>query len=141
MNWVVLDEARARSDMPTDLTPFYDAWLVENPGKAGRLAAIVSAVVAEFRDAIASNAANRLDPRTDALPESCIRSAEVLIYGSLQNEMGRKLSGDDAQAMTRAEILLRQIGYGHFVTGAGDATSEPSPHCTVDVPRTERILP
>ena len=128
MNWVVLDEARARSDMPTDLTPFYDAWLVENPGKAGRLAAIVS------------NAANRLDPRTDALPESCIRSAEVLIYGSLQNEMGRKLSGDDAQAMTRAEILLRQIGYGHFVTGAGDATSEPSPHCTVDVPRTERIL-
>ena len=141
MNWVVLDETRARSDMPTDLAPLYDAWLVENPAKAGRLAVIVAGVVAEFRDAIATNAANRLDPRTEALPESCIRSAEVLVFGSLQNEMGRKLSGDDAQAMTRAEILLRQIGYGHFVTGAGSATSEPSPHCNVEVPRPERILP
>ena len=141
MAWVTLDEARVLADFPTDLRPLYDAWLLANPSKAGRLAEITAGVVAEFRDAIASNPANRLDPDTGKIPESCLRSAEVLITGSLQNEMGLALSSDDAQAMTRAEILLRQVGYSHFAIGGGAQAEEPSPHVSSKFQQSERALP
>lgn len=141
MNWIALNETKVLADMPTDLRPLYDAWIVANASKAGRLAEITAGIVAEFRDAIATNPANRLDADATKIPESCIRSAEVLIFGALQNEMGHKLSTDDAQAMTRAEILLRQIGYQHFIAGTGTATNEPSPYYTTETQHPERTLP
>lgn len=141
MNWTALNETKILADCPTDLRPLYDSWIAANPTKAGRLAEITAGIIAEFRDAIATNAANRLDADATKIPESCVRSAEVLIYGAIQNEMGNKLSTDDSQAMTRAEILLRQIGYQHFIAGTGAATSEPSPHYETDIQRPERTLP
>ena len=141
MAWVTLDEARVLADFPTDLRPLYDAWIVANPTKVGRLAEITAGVVAEFRDAIASNPANRLDPDRGKVPESCLRSGEVLVTGTLQNEMGVALSSDDAQAMTRAEILLRQVGYSHFAIGGGAQAAEPSPHVSADHQQSERALP
>ena len=141
MAWVTLDEARVLADFPTDLRPLYDAWLLANTEKAGRLAELTAGVVAEFRDAIAANPANRLDPDTGKVPESCLRSAEALITGALQNEMGQRLSVDDAQAMTRAEILLRQVGYAHFAIGGGAQADEPSPHVSSQFQQSERALP
>jgi hypothetical protein len=139
MNWIVLDETKVLADFPTDLKPQYDAWLVANPAKAGRLVEIIEQVVSEFRSAIATSPSNILDADTQKLPENCIRSAEVLIYGTLQNEMGVALSSGDAQAMTRAEIFLRQIGYGHF--SIEDESREPTPHYKTTIQRNERTLP
>ena len=99
----------------------------------------IEQLVSEFRSAIATNPSNVLDPDKARLPENCIRSAEVLIYGTLQNEMGIALSTGDAQAMTRAEIFLRQIGYGHF--SIEDDPHEPSPSYTIELSNTERALP
>lgn len=139
MDWIVLNEAKVLADFPTDLTPLYDAWLVANPPKAGRLVEIIGQVVSEFRSAIATSPSNVLDADTQKLPENCIRSAEVLITGTLQNEMAVALSTGDAQAMTRAEIFLRQIGYGHF--SIQDESREPTPSYTTELQHTERQLP
>ena len=141
MAWVTLDEARVLADFPTDLRPLYDAWLLANTEKAGRLAEITAGVVAEFRDAIAANPANVLDPVRSRIPESCVRSAEVIVLGTLQNEMGRQLTTDDLQAMTRAEILLRQVGYSHFTAGGGDVALNPSPLVSSKNQQSERALP
>ena len=141
MAWVTLDEARVLADFPTDLRPQYDAWLLANTEKAGRLAEITASVVAEFRDAIAVNPANTMDPNLAKIPESCLRSAEVLVTGTLQNEMGQRLSTDDLQAMTRAEILLRQIGYSHFTADGGSAAANPSPRVSSKFQQSERTLP
>jgi hypothetical protein len=139
MNWLPLNETRVLADFPTDLKPQYDAWLVAHPDKAGRLVEIIEQIVSEFRSAIATNPVNVLDAETEKLPENCIRSAEVLIYGTLQNEMGVALSSGDAQAMTRAEIFLRQIGYGHFAIE--NESREPTPHYTTSTNHPERTLP
>ena len=139
MEWITLDETKVLEDFPTDLEPQYDAWLAANPDKSARLADITASTVAEFRDAIASNPSNHLDEDEEKIPASCLRSAEVIIYNSLANEMGLTLSSDDAQAMTRAEIFLRQIGYKHFVTtGDGD---EETPYYSITDDETERALP
>ena len=139
MNWIILDEAKVLADFPTDLKPKYDTWLVANPDKAGRLVEIIEQIVSEFRSAIVTDPANTLDSDKQKLPENCIRSAEVLICGTLENEMGLALSTGDAQAMTRAEIFLRQIGYGHF--SIEDESREPSPSYTTELSNTERALP
>jgi hypothetical protein len=140
MNWIALDEAKAIADFPTDLKPVYDAWLAANPGKAPRLAQIVSDAVAEFRDAILSNPANQFDADATKIPESCVRPAEVIIFNTLANEMGHTQSSADVQAMTRAELFLRQIGYGHFSAKGGDSP-EPSPSYTTEIQHPERSLP
>lgn len=139
MDWIALNEAKVLADFPTDLKPQYDAWLAANPAKAGRLVEIIGQIVSEFRSAIATSPANVLDAGTETLPENCIRSAEVLITGTIQNEMGIPLSTGDAQAMTRAEIFLRQIGYGHF--SIEDESREPVPSYTTDLEHPERKLP
>ena len=100
---------------------------------------IIEQIVSEFRSAIATNPSNVLDADRQKVPENCVRSAEVLITGTLQNEMAIPLSTGDGQAMTRAEIFLRQIGYGHF--SIEDERHEPTPSYTTDLSNTERALP
>lgn len=140
MSWILCDEAKLLADMPTDLAPLYASWLTANPEKDVRLAEITAGVVSEFRNAIASNPANRSDPAAATLPESCIRSAQALVYGTLQNEMGLDLSTEDTQSMTRAEIFLRQISYGNFLIDGAQA-DQPSPYYETDIQRPERSLP
>ena len=139
MEWITLDETRVLADFPTDLKSQYDIWLLANPSKSGRLVDVTESTVAEFRDAIASNPANHLDEDEEKIPASCLRSAEVIIYNTMANEMGLTLASDDAQAMTRAEIFLRQIGYKHFVTTGDD--EEPTPYYSLTDEESERALP
>ena len=140
MAWTVLDEAKVLADCPTDLRPDYDQWLVDYPDKAGRLAEITGGIVAEFRDAIASNPENLLNENPAALPESCIRHAEILIYGTLSMEMGRELPPDERQSMTQSEMFLRQIAYEHFLTDS-QAKEEPTPYYRTGIEHKERALP
>ncbi len=140
MNWVVLDAAQVLKDFPTDLKPYYDKWVAEHPDKAGRLAEITQRTVAEFRDAIASNPANQLDPDTTKVPESCLRSAETIVLFNLMMEMGQSIKEEAQESMTRAEIFLRQIGYKHFLTTA-DATGGPTPLYVVLAEHAPRALP
>jgi hypothetical protein len=140
MEWITLDAARVLADFPTDLLPVYNQWLIDYPAKAGRLAEITDGVVAEYRDAIASNPANELDPDPAKVPESCLRHAETMIVFTLCLEMGVDVSTEGTQSMTRAELFLRQIGYNHYLTRTGEREA-PTPYYTFPERSGLRALP
>ena len=139
MDWVKLDEAKLLADLPTGMAAPYDAWVLANPAKAGRLAELGAQILAQFRDAIATNPANDLDPDPDKLPAGCIRSAEDLIYVSLRREIPLPVLVADGQAATRAEMFLRQIAYGRYLPDQADEP-EPSPRFR-EPTATTRTLP
>ena len=140
MNWIALTESQVLADFPTDLQPLYDQWIVDYPAKAGRLAEIVARVVSEFRDSIASNPVNVFDEDETKIPESCLRHAETMIFYGLMMEMGLSIQEEAQESMTRADIFLRQIGYGNFTTRGEDAAA-PSPHYNPEPERPVRLLP
>ena len=144
MNWITLDEAKTTADMPSDVANNLTNWIAVYPDKAGRLSEITASVVAEFRQAIGSVSGNYLDPIESNIPDSCVRSAETIIYGTLQLEMGSTLSTAESQALTRADIFLRQISYGNLrFTGDGTGSAKVSPLYTPSgsIGRPERALP
>lgn len=140
MDWIALDSTKALSDMPTDLRTLYDAWILANPSKSSRIASIAADVTAEFRDAIQTNPANILNADESTIPTSCVRHAEIILYSTLMNEMGATPSASDLQAAVRADIFLRQIGYGHFSTGTdtGSNARRTAPEYFVPTPGTAR---
>ncbi len=127
MDWIPVNEALALADFPTDIRQPYDQWLTDNPDKAGRLAELIANTRAEFRDALAGNPINVLDPDPEKVPQSCIRSLLALVFFQLQVEMGLSVSEERQQAMTRADLFLRQIAYQHFVARPSGVNREPSP--------------
>lgn len=141
MDWIILDAATVAAHLPADLAEHYATWLAANPDKAGRLGEIVANTVAEFRDNIRSNPANTLDPDEAALPQSCVRHAENIIFFQLSMELGLDLDTEGTQSMTRADIFLRQIAYKRFTTSGGDAATSPSPAYAVPETPTGRALP
>jgi len=130
MNWITANEALILADFPTDLQPAYDQWMVDHPDKAGRLAEIVTATRAEFRDALAVNPANVLDPDEEKIPQSCTRALQALVVFQIETEMGHSVSEERQQAMTRADLFLRQIAYQHFSARPTGAQREPTPAYT-----------
>jgi len=141
VNWVAFDEARVLADFPTDLKGEYDAWIVVYPDKAGRLADIISSTVEEFRDAITSNPANILDADPGKIPESCVRSAETIVFYQLMMEMGTEMTAEAHQSMTRAEMFLRMVAYNHFTTTSDEAGAGPTPRYVAGTTREERAFP
>jgi hypothetical protein len=51
--------------MPSDVGTAYGAWLASHPEKAGRLAAVVGQVLADFRTGLSANPHVRVDDRYD----------------------------------------------------------------------------
>ena len=127
MGWVSITEADLRDAMATDLRPVYDQWVVDHPEKADRLAEILADTVAAFRQAIANNPENTLDPDQTKVPQACVIDVETIIFYTLAMEMGVSLKPEANQSVTQARIQLRQIGYGHFATAGTDKTESPSP--------------
>ena len=140
MNWIALTESQVLADFPTDLQPLYDQWIVDYPAKAGRLAEIVGRVVSEFRDSIASNPVNVFDEDETKIPESCLRHAETMVFYGLMMEMGLSIQEEAQESMTRADIFLRQIGYGNFTT-RGENAAAPSPHYNPEPEHPIPLLP
>jgi hypothetical protein len=140
MQWVSLTTDLLMADFPTDLRPLYENWASQFPEKVGRLAQITARVVAEFRDAIVVNPENSLDPDELTIPESCIRSAETMVFYNLMMEMGLSIKQEAQESMTRAEIFLRQISYKHFRT-AGTSADQRAPHYMVPDSDKGRALP
>jgi hypothetical protein len=130
MDWITANETLVLANFPTDLKPAYDQWIIDNPGKAGRLAEIIAATRAEFRDALAVNPANVLDPDEEKIPQSCTRALQALVVFQIETEMGHSVSEERQQAMTRADLFLRQIAYQHFSARPEGATHEPTPAYT-----------
>lgn len=140
MNWTQLNEAKVLANFPSDIQPAYTSWVVANPPKATRAGELAASTAAEFRAALTSNSANILDPDPLAIPDSCLRHALNIIYGQLALEMGINLTSERQQSVTRADIFLRQISYGHFQVNAASGGGQPtSPSWTI--PTSNRRVP
>ncbi|HBA86319.1 MAG TPA: hypothetical protein DCZ95_19740 [Verrucomicrobia bacterium] len=100
MQWVAFDASLLMADFPTDLKPLFEAWINQFPEKVGRLAQIIDRIRSEFRDAILTNPENTLVSDEIALPESCIRSAETMVFYNLMMEMGLSIKDEAQESMT-----------------------------------------
>ena len=112
--------ADVETAMPTDLGALYSSWISVNPGKAGRLAAIVLEAVNVFREAVKSWPANVLDDATDTVPTTGRPFAMIWIYFTLGMEMGVPFGPEAVGLMTRADIWLRMVQNGAITIGVGD---------------------
>jgi len=127
MIWVEITYANVLAHMPTDIRARYDEWLLAYPDKAGRLQTITDNTIREFRDAIKSNPENIVDPRETYLPQSAVRHCENIIIFSLAMEMGIPIDSSGNSSRYAADIFLRQIPYGRWITTVAGAEHEPSP--------------
>ena len=85
--WITVNEAYVLGAMPASVRLAYEAWLTTYPGKAGRLAALTSGVVSDFREGLRREGVEVLDANAAALPERCVRHAGAFVYFHLGVEM------------------------------------------------------
>jgi len=121
--WKELTQPYIESVMPSGLLSNYQAWIVSNPDKSGRLAEIIQQTAAEFRSAIQANGLPLAEESPTALPESCVRHAQSTILFELRKEIGINLTESENIAAVRADVFLRGIW-----TGTIPVTADPQSH-------------
>jgi len=124
--FVVLTTEFIESVMSAALLSDYQAWLVANPEKEGRLATIIQQTAAEFRSAIQANGLPLSNFSPNALPESCVRHAQTTILFELKKELGQTLSEAENAAAVRADVFLRGIWMGSIPVTADESAQNPS---------------
>jgi len=101
--------------LPTDVRGFYEAWVAQDPaGRAGRLGELVDETVSLFRQAVASNPANVLDPDETKIPVTGYRHALNMLVFNLAMETGAELVPEVYTLMMRADIWLRLVQRGQI---------------------------
>jgi len=126
MEWVEITTANVLAHMATDVLTRYNAWLVDNPTRTGRLAEITANTIREFRDAIKSNPANAYHATETYLPQSAVRHCEDIIFFTLCMEMGIDVDTAGQSSRVSADIFLRQITYGKWNTSTDSVSPSPS---------------
>ena len=124
--WKDLTVEHVESVMSADFLSDYQAWLVANPEKDGRLATIIQQTAAEFRSAISANGLPLSDDTPTALPESCLRHTQTTILFELKLEIGQTLSEAENAAAVRADVFLRGIWMGSIPITADPSAQSPS---------------
>jgi hypothetical protein len=137
--WTALTPAVVTNAMPTDLATLYAQWLETNPSKSGRLAEIVTEVVATFRSCVESNAKNTMDNEDDTVPTSGFRHALHEAIFHLGMEMGVAFSDQVAQLKNESEIWLRQVQSG-TIAPVGLREGTPTFTLPEDLDRQESAL-
>ncbi|QHI68465.1 hypothetical protein [Tichowtungia aerotolerans] len=90
----------------------YQAWLTDNPEKAGRLADIIEMTAIEYRSAMEANTLPVPDTSVPAVHESCVRHAQTTILFELKKEIGLTLTEAENAAVIRADVFLRAVWMG-----------------------------
>ena len=110
--WKEFTVAYIESIMSPALYASYEQWLIDNPGKAGRLADIISDIVSEYRNAMIANAAPVPTDPLDAIHVSCVRHAQTTILFELKKEIGLTPTEAENASAIRADVFLRGIWIG-----------------------------
>jgi hypothetical protein len=110
--WKEFTVAYIESIMSPSLYASYEQWLIDNPGKASRLADIISDTAAEYRNAMLANAAPVPSDPLDAIHVSCVRHAQTTILFELKKEIGLTATEAENAAAIRADVFLRGIWIG-----------------------------
>jgi hypothetical protein len=124
--WKELTVSYIESIMSPSVYASYQAWLSDNPEKAGRLADIISNTATEYRAAMAANAAPVPSTSETAIHESCIRHAQTTILFELKKEIGLSIAEAENAAAIRADVFLRAIWIGSIPIVAESVSAPPS---------------
>ena len=143
MAWIAITQEMLLNSMSEDLRLQYSQW-IQDPQKQENMAFIVNNTTSEFRTAIGNNPSNILGP-AGTIPDSCARHAINIIIGTMLMQFDAQLSPEARNAMEKADIFLRQVGYGKYkMEPGGDAgsVSLPTPRYSLDpAEQPERALP
>ena len=128
MPWPLVTSESLLSAFSPGLAADYQQWLVDNPGKAGRLDEIIDMAVQEFRAALASNPETAMDATEGTLPPSCLRHAFNGIIFQLKGEMDKTLSEAENAAASRADVFLRGI-WTESIPAASETVNQSPSYC------------
>ena len=112
--WTELTLAVVQNALPTDMATLYATWVDANAGKANRLSELVAEIRTTYREAVAANPANELDPDTDKVPAMGFRHALNSVIFNLGMEMGVQFAPEVYSLITRADIWLRMVQNGQI---------------------------
>lgn len=110
--WKELTTSYIESIMNPTVYASYQAWLTDNPEKAGRLADIIEMTAIEYRSAMEANTLPVPDTSVPAVHESCVRHAQTTILFELKKEIGLTLTEAENAAAIRADVFLRAVWMG-----------------------------
>lgn len=125
MAWIAFTEAYVLAAMPSEIEARYATWILD-PDKAGRLAEIISSVVADFRAGLAANPNIVMDSASDTLPERCLQHALVIVFYHLVLEMGVSVNMSAQTAFINAETYMRQLYHSDAVVDREAVGETPS---------------
>ena len=128
--WISVTPKSIATEIPSDVWTQWQTMLTTKPSKEIWLYEMLSGTVQEFRDAIATNPQNTLDPDTTKIPSSCLRPLVVLFTNAMLNDMGATVNPERRQAAIRAEMFLRQISYSRFSVMAEGVRKSTTPAYT-----------
>jgi len=126
MSWPPFTSESLQSAFSPALATDYQQWLVDNPGKQGRLDEIINMVLSEFRAALESNPETVMDTTEGTLPPSCLRHATNIIIFQLKGEMDKPLTDAESTAAIRADVFLRGIWMESIPAASSTHTQSPS---------------
>jgi hypothetical protein len=126
MSWPSVTSETILPTFSPVLAADYQQWLVDNPGKAGRLEEIIDMVLGEFRAALESNPETVLDTTVDSLPPACLRHASNIVIFQLKREMDKMPTEAENAAAIRADVFLRGIWMESIPAGSSSFTQSPS---------------
>ncbi len=136
-DWIEFSEAYVLAALPSDVRAAYDAWLIANPDKDERLAAITGQVLADFRSGLSANPNVVVDPDTTMLHQRCVLHAQTCVVYHLTLEMGLPINTSAQTAFNNAQVYLRRLYQSDEVL---DAEVSRTPSYVTDVERPERRI-
>ena len=135
--WIEFNEAYVLAALPTDVRTAYNAWIVANPAKAGRLEEMVGPVLADFRTGLSANPNVQMDADETKLEIRCVPHALSTVVYNLMMEMGLSVNMSGMTAFNNAQVYLRRLYLsGEVLSGAVSRT----PSYVADVEREGRAL-
>ena len=136
-DWIEFSLAYVLAALPSDVRAAYDAWLTANPGKAGRLEAIVGQVLSDFRSGLSANPNVAVDPDPALLHVRCVPHAQTVVVYHLTLEMGLPINTSAQTAFNNAQVYLRRLYTSDEVL---DAEVSRTPSYVTGVERPERRI-
>ena len=126
-NWTTLTEADVADALPTDMVASYEAWVLANPDKEGRLGVLTLEMVATCRTAVESGSPAALHPDETTVPTSGYRHMINMAIFHLGVEMSFEFAQNFYSLVTRADLWLRAVQVGSIpIPAAGGAQPSPS---------------
>jgi hypothetical protein len=124
--WPILTVAYIESVMSPALYASYLQWRTDNPGKSGRLYALILQIATEFRSALRANGIPVPVSDETAVPSACLRHAQTIILYELKREIGLPFTEGENNMVLRSDMFLRNVWTGNIPLSRDTGGLSPS---------------